>query len=213
MVPANSPLQATLSESGQFIHPASKQTPFPTRVPLSVLNKTMFELSVYDCTQYLGPVAGTRAVSWSEEMRFTLPWLVPEPQVQESLLVLPPMDQMIDLIEWMVQSPLYIYLPILSKACILNAISSAVPNLDNSSQGIETPQSPAEVADETSALPQRITGRVSAVFLLNAIMALGAAYRTNAIKQGTPHKLLSDPKAREKKYYDFQVFFDRCRGK
>ncbi|KAF9930347.1 hypothetical protein BGZ65_005405, partial [Modicella reniformis] len=209
--PINSPLQATLSESGQFICPAPKPTPFPTRVPLSVLNKTMFELSMYDCTQYLGPVSGTRAVSWSEEMRFPLPWLVPEPQVQESLLVLPPMEQMIDLIEWMVQSPLYVYLPILSKACILNALSTAIPNSDNL-LGIETLQSVADIADDHSALPQRITGRVSAVFLLNAIMALGAAYRTNAINQNTPHKLLSDPNAREKKYHDFQVFFDRCRA-
>jgi len=173
----------------------------------------MFELSVYDCTQYLGPVAGTRAVTWSEEMRFPLPWLVPEPQVQESLLELPPMDQMMDLIEWMVQSPLFIYLPVLSKACILNAIVSAVPIPDSAFEGAERPQSPTVIAGETSALPQRIAGRVSAVFLLNAIMALGAAYRTNAIKQGTPHKLLSEPMAREKKYHDFQVFFDRCRGK
>ncbi|KAK3818409.1 MAG: fungal-specific transcription factor domain-containing protein [Benniella sp.] len=212
LAPANNPLQATLTESGQFICPVPKPTPFPVRVPLSVLNKTMFELSVYDCTQYLGPVAGTRAVTWSEEMRFPLPWLVPEPQVQESLLELPPMDQMMDLIEWMVQSPLFIYLPVLSKACILNAIVSAVPIPDGAFEGAERPQSPTVIAGETSALPQRIAGRVSAVFLLNAIMALGAAYRTNAINQGTPHKLLSDPMAREKKYHDFQVFFDRCRA-
>lgn len=211
MAPVNSPLQATLSESGQFTCPAPKSTPFPVRVPLSVLNKTMFELSVHDCAQYLGPVSGTRAASWSEEMRFAPPWLVPEPQVQESLLELPPMDQMIDLIEWMVQSPLYVYLPILSKACILNAISSAAPSLDNFSQGINTPRSPTEATGDTSSLPQRITGRVSAVFLLNAIMALGASYRTNAIKHNIPHKLLD--MSREKKYTDFQVFFDRCRGK
>lgn len=204
----NHSLQATLTESGQFLCPAPKPTPFPQRVPLSVLNKTMFELSVHDCTQYLGPVAGTRAVSWSEEMRFTLPWLVPEPQVEESLLVLPPLEEVVDLIEWMVQSPLYVYLPILSKACILNAITLALPDLD----GSVSLQSPADMTDETGSLPQQVTGRVSAVFLLNAIMALGAAYRANAINQGTPHKLLSDPMAREKKYDDFQVFFDRCRA-
>ncbi|KAF8985429.1 hypothetical protein BGZ46_004287 [Entomortierella lignicola] len=205
-------LQATLSESGNFVCPAPKPAPFPSRVPLSILNKTMFELSVYDSTQYLGPVAGTRAVSWSEEMRFPLPWLVPEPKVQESLLVLPPLDQMLELIEWMIQSPLYIYFPILTKASIMNALTSAIPGPNAPSLDIENPQFHESVTGETGALPQRITGRVSAVFLLNAIMALGAAYRSNAIKENMPHRLLSDPTSREKKFEDFQVFFDRSRA-
>ncbi|KAG0366971.1 hypothetical protein BGZ54_004622 [Gamsiella multidivaricata] len=198
-------LQATLSESGQFLCPAPKPTPFPARVPLSILNKTMFELSVYDCTQYLGPVAGTKATSWSEEMRFPLPWLVPEPHVQDSMLVLPSIDQMLELIEWMIQSPLYVYFPILTKACILNALSTALPPSD----AISVDQ---ELAREDSALPHRITGRVSAVFLLNAIMALGAAYRSDAIKQNLPHKLLSGPNARERTFPDFQLLFDRSRA-
>ncbi|KAF9359815.1 hypothetical protein BGX26_011373 [Mortierella sp. AD094] len=209
---ASNALQATLSESGNFICPAPKPAPFPNRVPLSVLNKTMFELSVYDSTQYLGPVAGTKASSWSEEMRFPTPWLVPEPKVQESLLVLPPMDQMLELMEWMIQSPLYTYFPILTKASILNALSSAMLGPDASSIDIDKPQGHEGVAEETTALPQRITGRVSAVFLLNAIMALGAAYRSNAIKENTPHRLLSDPKSKEKNFQDFQVFFDRSRA-
>ncbi|KAG0003044.1 hypothetical protein BGZ79_001806 [Entomortierella chlamydospora] len=209
---AGNALQATLSESGNFICPAPKPTPFPSRVPLSVLNKTMFELSVYDSTQYLGPVAGTKASSWSEEMRFPIPWLVPEPKVQESLLVLPPLGQMLELIEWMIQSPLYTYFPILTKASILNALSSAMVGPDASSIDTDKPQGHDGMAEDTTALPQRITGRVSAVFLLNAIMALGAAYRSNAIKENKPHRLLSDPKSREKNLQDFQVFFDRSRA-
>ncbi|KAF9431735.1 hypothetical protein BGZ76_011756 [Entomortierella beljakovae] len=207
----NVALQGTLTESGNFICPAPKPTQFPTRVPLSVLNKTMFELSVYDCTEYLGPIAGTRATSWNEEMRFSIPWLVPEPKVQESLLVLPPVDQILDLIEWMIQSPLYTYFPILTKASILNALSAAIPGPDAPSLEIEKPQSRVNTTDSTGALPQRITGRVSAIFLLNAIMALGAAYRSNAIKNNVSHRLLKDPKSREKNL-DFQVFFDRSRA-
>ncbi|KAG0211188.1 hypothetical protein BGX28_008368 [Mortierella sp. GBA30] len=209
---AGSAIQATLSEAGQFIYPNPRPTTFPIRVPLSVLNKTMFELSVYDHTEYLGPVAGTRASSWSEEMRFTLPWLVPEPQVQEPLLVLPPMDHMLELIEWMIQSPMYTYFPILTKASILNALSAALPDPDAPSLGIDKPFSNTYEEGESFALPHRITGRVSAVFLLNAIMALGAAYRSNAIKENKPHRLLLDPKSREKSAYDFQLFFDRSRA-
>ncbi|KAF9389760.1 hypothetical protein CPC16_005578 [Podila verticillata] len=194
-------LQATMTEAGEFICPAPKPAPFPTRVPLSVLNKTMFELSVYDHTEYLGPVAGTRASSWSEEMRFPLPWLVPEPQVQESLLVLPSMDQMLELIEWMILSPLYTYFSILNKASILNALSSALPG----------PTYTREQSD-SSHLPQRITGRVSAVFLLNAIFALGAAYRSNAIEKNLKHRLLPDKASRDTSSYDFQMFFDRSRA-
>ncbi|KAF9109458.1 hypothetical protein BGX27_007591 [Mortierella sp. AM989] len=205
-------LQAILSESGDFVCPAPKPVEFPTRVPLSVLNKTMFELSVYDSTQYLGPVAGTKATSWGEEMRFPLPWLVPEPNVQESLLVLPPMDQMLELIEWMIQSPLYTYFPILTKASILNALSSAVPGTDTSMPDTGKPQSHSSVGREIGDLPQRITGRVSAVFLLNAIMALGAAYRSNAIKENKSHRLLIDPKSKERNLQEFQVFFDRSRA-
>ncbi|KAG0338643.1 hypothetical protein BG000_003632, partial [Podila horticola] len=194
-------LQATLTEEGEFICPAPKPAPFPTRVPLSVLNKTMFELSVYDHTEYLGPVAGTRASTWSEEMRFPLPWLVPEPQVQESLLVLPSMEQMQELIEWMILSPLYTYFPILNKASILNALSSALPG----------PSYNREMQSESNTLPQRITGRVSAVFLLNAIFALGAAYRSNAIEKNLKHRLLPDKASRDSSY-DFQLFFDRSRA-
>ncbi|KAF8939810.1 fungal-specific transcription factor domain-containing protein [Dissophora ornata] len=208
---ATNALQATLTESGQFICPAPKPIPFPTRVPLSVLNKTVFELSVYDSTQYLGPVAGTKATSWSEEMRFPFPWLVPEPQVQESLLVLPPMEQMLELIEWMIQSPLYTFFPMLTKASILNALTSAILDPDGPSLGGK-PHSQVDAPGESTALPQRITGRVSAVFLLNAIMALGAAYRSNAIKENTPHKLLTDPKSRERDLHEFQLFFDRSRA-
>ncbi|KAG0038003.1 hypothetical protein BGZ82_001343 [Podila clonocystis] len=195
-------LQATLTEAGEFICPSPKPVPFPTRVPLSVLNKTMFELSVYDHTEYLGPVAGTRASTWSEEMRFPLPWLVPEPQVQESLLVLPSMEQMLELIEWMILSPLYTYFPILNKASILNALSSALPG----------PSYTREMRSESSTLPQRITGRVSAVFLLNAIFALGAAYRSNAIEKNLKHRLLPDKVSRDTSSYDFQLFFDRSRA-
>ncbi|KAF9968026.1 hypothetical protein BGZ70_007134 [Mortierella alpina] len=166
------PLKATLSESGEFICPAPKPAPFPTRVPQSVLNKTMFELSVYDRTEYLGPVAGTRASSWSEEMRFPLPWLVPEPQVDESLLELPPMEHMLLLIEWMIQSPMYTYFPILTKASILNALSTAIPNSDGLPSDIRKTFASSNIEDDSGPLPQRITGRVSAVFLLNAIMAL-----------------------------------------
>ncbi|KAF9985144.1 hypothetical protein BGZ75_003319 [Mortierella antarctica] len=209
---ASAALKATLSESGQFICPAPKPTPFPTRVPQSVLNKTMFELSVYDHTEYLGPVAGTRASSWSEEMRFPLPWLVPEPQVEESLLELPPMEHMLLLIEWMIQSPMYTYFPILTKASILNALSAAIPNSDGFPLDLKKPFANSNMEDDSGSLPQRITGRVSAVFLLNAIMALGAAYRSNAIKEKKPHRLLSDPKAAEKCPYDFQLFFDRSRA-
>ncbi|KAG0344857.1 hypothetical protein BG004_004119 [Podila humilis] len=198
------PLQAILTEAGEFICPAPKPAMFPTRVPLSVLNKTMFELSVYDHTEYLGPVAGTRASTWGEEMRFPLPWLVPEPQIQESLLVLPPMDQMLELIEWMILSPLYTYFPILTKACILNALSSALPGPSHGQTNV--------TEFETGALPQRITGRVSAVFLLNAIFALGAAYRSNAIEKNIKHRLLPDQASREAKSYDFQLFFDRARA-
>ncbi|KAI1315980.1 hypothetical protein EDD11_010562 [Mortierella claussenii] len=207
----SNPLQATLSESGSFICPTPKPASFPTRVPLSILNKTMFELSVYDCTQYLGPVAGTRATSWAEEMRFPLPWVVPEPQVQESLLVLPPVDQMLELIEWMIQSPLYIYFPILTKATILNTLSSALPS-DDPPLGINKADYLSDSLGEESTLPQRITGRVSAVFLLNAIMALGAAYRSNAVKQNTPHRLLTNYESKDSSLYDFQLFFDRSRA-
>ncbi|KAF8943740.1 hypothetical protein BGZ47_005094 [Haplosporangium gracile] len=176
---AEAALQATLTGDGNFTCPAIRPTPFPTRVPLSVLNKTMFELSVYDCTEYLGPVAGTQASSWSEEMRFPLPWLIPEPQVKDSLLTLPPVELMLELIEWMIQSPLYVYFPILTKASIMNALSAAIPGPDAPSLGIEKPLANPSVAD-SGALPQRITGRVSAIFLLNAIMALGAAYPLTA---------------------------------
>jgi len=187
---------------------------FPGRVPLSVLNKTMFELSVYDRTEYLGPVAGTRASSWSEEMRFPLPWLVPEPKLPESLLVLPPMEVVLDLVDWMIKSPLYVYFPILTRACILNALSTALPGPDAPSLGIDKGygENVNLETDYSSDLPQRITGRVSAVFLLNAIMALGAAYRSNAIKENKPQYMLRDPKSRESTH-DFQLFFDRSRGK
>ncbi|KAF9410611.1 hypothetical protein BGZ94_001590, partial [Podila epigama] len=198
--------QATVTENGEFICTATKQTAFPTRVPLSVFNKIMFELSVYDRTEYLGPVAGTRATTWSEEMRFPLPWLVPEPQVDKSLLVLPPMEQMLELIEWMIISPLYSYFPILTKASILNALSTAISSPDQQDQM-------QDIKDgDSSSLPQRITGRVSAIFLLNAIFALGAAYRSDAIKKNLPHRLLSDPASRDISSYDFQLFFDRSRA-
>ncbi|KAF9902198.1 hypothetical protein EC991_005211 [Linnemannia zychae] len=208
---ADAALQATLTEDGSFICPAPKPTPFPSRVPLSVLNKTMFELSVYDCTEYLGPVAGTRASSWSEEMRFPLPWLVPEPQVKDSLLVLPPLELMLELIEWMIQSPLYVYFPILTKASIMNALSAAIPGPDAPSLGIEKPLASHSVAD-SGALPQRITGRVSAIFLLNAIMALGAAYRSNAIKEKKKHHLLDNNNIQELPEHNFQTYFDRSQA-
>lgn len=135
-------------------------------------------------------------------MRFPLPWLVPEPQVQESLLVLPSMEQMLELIEWMILSPLYTYFPILNKASILNALSSALPGSTYTRK-----------QSDSSHLPQRITGRVSAVFLLNAIFALGAAYRSNAIEKNLKHRLLPDKASRDTSSYDFQMFFDRSRGK
>ncbi|ORZ05919.1 fungal-specific transcription factor domain-domain-containing protein [Lobosporangium transversale] len=209
---ANAALQATLSETGSFICPAPKATPFPTRVPLSVLNKTMFELSIYDCTEYLGPVAGTKATSWAEEMRFPIPWLIPEPQVPEALLTLPPTEQMLDLIEWMIQSPLYTYFPILTKATILNALASALPEAEDTHLAADSSQAYADLGGNDGSLPHRITGRVSAVFLLNAIMALGAAYRSNAIKENTPHRLLRDPKSGKLDFYNFQLFFDTCRA-
>ncbi|KAF9143255.1 hypothetical protein BGX30_000938 [Mortierella sp. GBA39] len=208
---AETALQATLTDDGDFTCPATRLTPFPTRVPLSVLNKTMFELSVYDCTEYLGPVAGTRASSWSEEMRFPLPWLVPEPQVKDSLLALPPVELMLELIEWMIQSPLYVYFPILTKASIMNALSAAIPGPDAPSLGIEKPPANPLVTD-SGALPQRITGRVSAVFLLNAIMALGAAYRSNAIKGKKKHRLLDNNNIQELPEHNFQTYFDRSQA-
>ncbi|KAF9328077.1 hypothetical protein BGZ91_001161, partial [Linnemannia elongata] len=208
---AETALQATLTDDGNFTCPATRPTPFPTRVPLSVLNKTMFELSVYDCTEYLGPVAGTRASSWSEEMRFPLPWLVPEPQVKDSLLVLPPVELMLELIEWMIQSPIYVYFPILTKASIMNALSAAIPGPDAPSLGIEKPLANPSVTD-SGALPQRITGRVSAIFLLNAIMALGAAYRSNAIKEKKKHHLLDNNNIQELPEHNFQTYFDRSQA-
>ncbi|KAG0376753.1 hypothetical protein BGX24_007279 [Mortierella sp. AD032] len=208
---ADTALQATLAEDGAFTCPAPTPTPFPSRVPLSVLNKTMFELSVYDCTEYLGPVAGTRASSWSEEMRFPLPWLVPEPQVKDSLLALPPLELMLELIEWMIQSPLYVYFPILTKASIMNALTAAIPGPDAPSLGIEKPLTSPSVAD-SGALPQRITGRVSAIFLLNAIMALGAAYRSNAIKEKKEHRLLDNKNIQDLPEHDFQTYFDRSQA-
>ncbi|KAF9929655.1 hypothetical protein FBU30_001384 [Linnemannia zychae] len=204
-------LQATLTDDGNFTCPVARPMPFPSRVPLSVLNKTMFELSVYDCTEYLGPVAGSRASTWNEEMRFPLPWLVPEPQVKDSLLVLPPVELMLELIEWMIQSPIYVYFPILTKACILNALSSALPGPDAPSIGIEKPHNPHSIAD-SSAMPQRITGRVSAIFLLNAIMALGAAYRSNAIKEKKKHRLLDKNNIQDLPEYNFQTYFDRSQA-
>lgn len=201
-----------MTESGHFHCPTPKPIQFPQRVPLSVLNKTMFELSVYDRTEYLGPVAGTRASSWSEEMRFPLPWLVPEPKVPEAMLALPPMDVVLDLVDWMIKCPLYVYFPILTRASILNALSAALPGPDAPSLGIDKGYGEnSSGVDNSSDLPQRITGRVSAVFLLNAIMALGAAYRANAIKENKPQSMLRDPKSREQTY-DFQLFFDRSRG-
>ncbi|KAG0275722.1 hypothetical protein BGZ95_008445 [Linnemannia exigua] len=208
---ADTALQATLTEDGAFTCPAPRPTPFPSRVPLSVLNKTMFELSVYDCTEYLGPVAGTKASSWSEEMRFPLPWLVPEPQVKDSLLVLPPLELMLELIEWMIQSPIYVYFPILTKASIMNALTAAIPGPDAPSLGIEKPLATLSVAD-SGTLPQRITGRVSAIFLLNAIMALGAAYRSNAIKEKKEHRLLENNNIQELPEHNFQTYFDRSQA-
>ncbi|KAF9123952.1 hypothetical protein BGW39_008579 [Mortierella sp. 14UC] len=208
---ADTALQATLAEDGNFTCPAPRPTPFPSRVPLSVLNKTMFELSVYDCTEYLGPVAGTRASSWSEEMRFPLPWLIPEPQVKDSLLVLPPLELMLELIEWMIQSPLYVYFPILTKASIMNALTAAIPGPDAPSLGIEKPLAAHSVTD-SGALPQRITGRVSAIFLLNAIMALGAAYRSNTIKEKKKHRLLDNSNIQELPEHNFQTYFDRSQA-
>ncbi|KAF9105600.1 hypothetical protein BGX29_011900 [Mortierella sp. GBA35] len=138
-------LQATLSEDGNFTCPASKPTPFPARVPLSVLNKTMFELSVYDCTEYLGPVA------------------------------------------------------------------AAIPGPDAPSLGIQKPVSSSQPIGDSGALPQRITGRVSAIFLLNAIMALGAAYRSNAIKEKKKHRLLEN-NIQELPEHNFQTYFDRSQA-
>ncbi|KAF9166459.1 hypothetical protein DFQ26_007847 [Actinomortierella ambigua] len=167
------PKTARLTNAAEFLLPASASIPYPAKVPLSLLNRSMFELSVYDQTEYLGPVAGSRAKSWDEEMRFHIPWMIPEPQVREELLVLPPLDEMLDLIRWMVQSPLYTYFPILTKASILNALSSAVPG----------PISVPELGDQAEHSPRRgISGRVSAILLLNAIFALGAAYRASAVK-------------------------------
>lgn len=147
-------------------------------------------------------------------MRFPLPWLVPEPKLPESLLVLPPMEVVLDLVDWMIKSPLYVYFPILTRACILNSLSAALPGPDAPSLGIDKGygENVKSEEDSSSDLPQRITGRVSAVFLLNAIMALGAAYRSNAIKENQPHCMLRDPKSREP-IHDFQLFFDRSRGK
>ncbi|KAF9970622.1 hypothetical protein BGZ73_006642 [Actinomortierella ambigua] len=174
------PKTAKLTNAAEFLLPASASIPYPSKVPLSLLNRSMFELSVYDQTEYLGPVAGSRAKSWDEEMRFHIPWMIPEPQVREELLVLPPLDEMLDLIRWMVQSPLYTYFPILTKASILNALSSAVPG----------PVSVPELGDQPEHAPRRgISGRVSAILLLNAIFALGAAYRASA-KKGN-----NDPKS------------------
>lgn len=144
-------------------------------------------------------------------MRFPLPWLVPEPQVKDSLLALPPVELMLELIEWMIQSPLYVYFPILTKASIMNALSAAIPGPDAPSLGIEKPLANPSVAD-SGALPQRITGRVSAIFLLNAIMALGAAYRSNAIKEKKKHHLLDNNNIQELPEHNFQTYFDRSQG-
>ncbi|KAF9580556.1 hypothetical protein BGW38_002737, partial [Lunasporangiospora selenospora] len=210
--PARVAIEATLSSSGEFTCPSLEPASFPAKVPLSILNKTMFELSVYDRTEYLGPVAGTRASNWCEEMRFPLPWLIPEPQVDESLLVLPPIECMLELIEWMILSPLYTYFPILTKASILNALSSALPGVEMPSGATEGSHSESGASPENSELPRSITGHVSAVFLLNAILALGAAYRSNAIKTNMTHRLLSNINDKDQSMFNSQVYFNRAQA-
>jgi hypothetical protein len=145
-------------------------------------------------------------------MRFPLPWLVPEPQVKDSLLTLPPLELMLELIEWMIQSPIYVYFPILTKASIMNALSAAIPGPDAPSLGIEKPLATDPLVADSGALPQRITGRVSAIFLLNAIMALGAAYRSNAIKEKKNHRLLENKNIQDLPEHNFQTYFDRSQG-
>ncbi|KAG0229201.1 hypothetical protein BGW42_001757 [Actinomortierella wolfii] len=204
------PRTAKLTSAAEFLLPASASTPYPSKISLSLLNRSMFELSVYDQTEYLGPVAGSRAKSWNEEMRFHVPWMIPEPQVREELLVLPPMEEMLDLIRWMVQSPLYTYFPILTKASILNALSSAVPG----------PVSVPELGDDADRSPRRgISGRVSAILLLNAIFALGAAYRASAKKgnngSNSPYENLEDASqntSTNANQCEYKIYHDRGRA-